>query len=249
MRFLPAGLLYRETRIPLFGFPSGAPPDSSRNKPARAPSPIQPHLRMKKIRFLNSFSLPRAVLCIRLGWFLAVGVAGTGCTEKTEVALKVLRDKAENKMLETAGEAEVAVELYRREFASHKEHLVRLKTLMAVHQESLDQAYAANDDRRIQLYSRSVNLLSARIPEAEKALLDSLATLDREKEELRLLKDEIASLQSIGGYEGSESIISAAEKRQELIRELTQRLREKSKRAKALLDTDAFLKSSKSSQA
>jgi hypothetical protein len=172
-----------------------------------------------------------------------------GCTEKTEVALRVLRDKAENKMMETAGEAEVAIELYRREFAGHKEHLVRLKTLMAVYQESLDQAYAANDDRRIQLYTRNVNLLTTRIPEAEKALMESLATLDREKEELRLLKDEIASLQAMGGYEGSESIISAAEKRREVIRDLTQRLREKSKRAKALLDTDAFLKQARPGQA
>jgi 23S rRNA A2030 N6-methylase RlmJ len=183
-----------------------------------------------------------------MGGMLAAGMLA-GCTEKTEVALRVLRDKAENKMMETAGEAEVAIELYRREFAGHKEHLVRLKTLMAVYQESLDQAYAANDDRRIQLYTRNVNLLTTRIPEAEKALMESLATLDREKEELRLLKDEIASLQAMGGYEGNESVISAAEKRREVIRDLTQRLREKAKRAKALLDTDAFLKQANRGQA
>lgn len=204
---------------------------------------------MKKTRFANSFIFHDTASWIRNFCMLAAVMFAAACTEKTEVALKVLRDKAENKMLETAGEAEVAVELYRREFASHKEHLVRLKTLMAVHQESLDQAYASRDDRRIQIYARSVNLLGVRIPEAEKALLDSVATLNRGKEELRLLKDEIASLQSMGGYAGSESILSAAEKRQELIREITQRLREKSKRAKALLDTDALLKPAKLGQA
>jgi hypothetical protein len=76
-----------------------------------------------------------------------------GCTEKTTVAMTVMRDRAESRLLVLAGEGEVAVELYRQQYADLKERLVRLKTILSQHRDSLEQAYASDDARRIKLYS------------------------------------------------------------------------------------------------
>ena len=51
------------------------------------------------------------------------------CSEKSEEALKVMRNKAEAKLVEQAGEGEVAIALMQKQYLELKERLVRIKTL------------------------------------------------------------------------------------------------------------------------
>jgi hypothetical protein len=57
----------------------------------------------------------------------------SGCSEKTSVALSVMKDKAEQQLVQAAGEGEVAVELYRQQYADlkvHEEYEWKLGTML-----------------------------------------------------------------------------------------------------------------------
>jgi archaellum component FlaC len=161
-----------------------------------------------------------------------------GCTEKTSVALSVMRDKAENRLLALAGEGEVAIELHRQQYADLKERLVQLKTLLSQHRESLEQAYATDDARRIQIYTDLVTQLSDQIPKAESALREGHLAVETQREEVRRIRDEIASVRATGIVSDTLELESDFQKRAALIRELTESLRTKLRRAHALLEVN-----------
>jgi hypothetical protein len=161
-----------------------------------------------------------------------------GCTEKTSVALSVMRDKAENRLLALAGEGEVAIELHRQQYADLKERLVQLKTLLSQHRDSLEQAYASDDVRRIQIYTDLVTQLSDKIPKAESALREGHLAVETQREEIRRIRDEIASVRAAGMLSDTLELESDFQKRAALIRDLTEALRTKLRRAQALLEVN-----------
>lgn len=162
----------------------------------------------------------------------------SGCSEKTEEAVKVLQDKFENKLVSAAGEGEVALGLYRNQYAVLKERLVRLKTLQKMFLEQVDFAYASNDQRRIGIYESQLMALNTKIPESEKALIEFYEIYQNQKRELFLLKDEISTYKAMGSLSDSLSVTSSYEKRAAHIKDLTNRLNEKAKRAKSLLEVN-----------
>jgi hypothetical protein len=161
-----------------------------------------------------------------------------GCTEKTTVAMTVMRDRGENRLLVLAGEGEVAIELYRQQYADLKERLVRLKTILSQHRDSLEQAYASDDARRIKIYTDLVAQLGEKVPLAEAALREGYVTLETQREEIRRIKDEIASVSASGMLSDKLTIESDFQKRADLIRELTESLRNKLRRAQSLLEVN-----------
>lgn len=172
-----------------------------------------------------------------LSW-LAVFLLLTGCTDKTGVALSVMRDKAENRLLALAGEGEVAMELHRQQYADLKERLVQLKTLLSQHRDSLEQAYASDDSRRIQIYTDLVTQLADKIPVAEAALREGHLAVETQRTEIRRLRDEIASIHATGMLSDTLELESGFQKRAALIRDLTESLRTKLRRAQALLEVN-----------
>lgn len=152
--------------------------------------------------------------------------------------MTVMRDRAESKLLALAGEGEVAVELYRQQYADLKERLVRLKTILSQHRDSLEQAYASDDARRIKIYSDLVAQLSEKIPLAEAALREGYVVFETQREEIRRIKDEIASVRATGMLSDKLDIESDFQRRADLIRELTESLRNKLRRAQSLLEVN-----------
>ena len=177
---------------------------------------------------------------------LASSLLLAGCTEKTGVALSVMRDKTENRLLALAGEGEVTIELHRQQYADLKERLVQLKTLLSQHRDSLEQAYASDDARRIQIYTDLVTQLSDKIPKAESALREGHLAFETQREEVRRIRDEIASVRATGMLSDTLDLESDFQKRAALIRNLTESLRTKLRRAQALLEVnqtqETFLK-------
>ena len=152
--------------------------------------------------------------------------------------MTVMRDRAESKLLALAGEGEVAVELYRQQYADLKERLVRLKTILSQHRDSLEQAYSSDDARRIKIYSDLVAQLSEKIPLAEAALREGYVVFETQREEIRRIKDEIASVRATGMLSDKLDIESDFQRRADLIRELTESLRNKLRRAQSLLEVN-----------
>lgn len=160
----------------------------------------------------------------------------TGCSEKTENAIKVFRDKSESKLVSIAGEGEVAIQMYMSQYASLKEKLVRMKTLSYLFNERLDEAYASNDPRRIALYGKHVKQLGEKIPLAEQELREFYDIFQTQKNEIRLLKDELVSYKAMGNLSDTLGITSEYEKRGAYIQELQGILKEKVQRARSLMD-------------
>lgn len=152
--------------------------------------------------------------------------------------MTVMRDRAESRLLALAGEGEVAVELHRQQYADLKERLVRLKTILSQHRDSLEQAYASDDARRIKIYSELVAQLSEKVPLAEAALREGFVVFETQREEIRRIKDEIASVRATGMLSDKLDIESDFQKRADLIRELTESLRNKLRRAQSLLEVN-----------
>lgn len=162
----------------------------------------------------------------------------TGCSEETTAAVKVLKKKSERQIVAAAGEAEVALELFKNQYASIKEKLIRLKTLHKLYDEKLDEAYAAKDVRKIHLYENQIKILNQKIPEAEGFLKDFYAIYQNQKQELYLLKEDTAIHQTMGSAVSPVAVYNEAEHRAEKIKELTDRLRERSKRAQSLVEVN-----------
>lgn len=166
------------------------------------------------------------------------------CSEKTEASLKVLRERAENKLVATAGEAEVAMELYRNQYAAFKERLVRMRSLHSLFSEELEHAYASNDVRKIKIYEDRVKYLSVQIPKAEQVLIEFYQIYQTQKQEIRYIKDITATYRAVGMVSETESVINEYEKRGDSIKELTRNLKMKLHHAKSVVEQNEFEESS-----
>jgi hypothetical protein len=164
-----------------------------------------------------------------------VGATLISCTEKTDVALTVFRDKQEDKLLQQVGEGEAAIEFYRRQYGVLKERLVRLRTMEILFQKQSDQAMADGKITRSSFLDQKLAMLHDRIPKAERELNDFYEVLERKREEIRLIKDETYINTAMAKTTTDLPTVSAYEKRKETIDNLVESLREKASRSEALL--------------
>ncbi len=176
-------------------------------------------------------------MLVRAGLIAGLGCL-SGCSEKANVALSVMKDKAEQQLVQAAGEGEVAVELYRQQYADLKERLVKIKTLLSHHRAALEDAYATGDFRRIKVYSELVSEMEKRVPEAERALREAFQAFEGQKNEIRAIQDEVAGLRATGMLSERLSLDSKFQQRSDSIRVLTESLRERLRRAQALLEVN-----------
>lgn len=164
-----------------------------------------------------------------------------GCSEKAEVALKVFKTKAENRLVSAAGESEVLLALYQNQYAALKERLIRLKVAQKLCIENVDQAYTNPDDlKKINMYEGHLTVLNQKIPDAEAALQQFYDLYENQKVQLKLLKEELATYQLMGGLPTDMDIYSGCEKRAATIKDLNERLKEKLAKAKVTLEVNKF---------
>jgi hypothetical protein len=191
-----------------------------KNLPTQPSAPDMPPARaLAVVRPRRNSLPPKPLLCCLFSLPFV-----TGCTEKTGVTLSVMRDKTENRLLALAGEGEVTIELHRQQHADLKERLVQLKTLLSQHRDSLEQAYASDDTRRIQIYTDLVTQLSEKIPRAGSALRQGHLAFETQREKVRRIRDEIASVRATGMLSETLGIESDFQKRAALIRDLPESL-------------------------
>ena len=167
---------------------------------------------------------------------ILVGATFISCTEKTDVALTVFRDKQENKMLKAVGEGEAAIELLKRQYGVLKENLVRLKTIESHLSQEADYAMINNNTAKAHIIESKMSDLHSRILKAEKELQDFYFLYEHKKDEIRNLKDELNINIALAKTTPDLPSISNYEKRIESINDLVSSLREKVKRSEAILN-------------
>jgi hypothetical protein len=171
---------------------------------------------------------------------ILVGATFISCTEKTDVALTVFRDKQENKMLKAVGEGEAAIELLKRQYGVLKENLVRLKTIELHLSQEADHAIANNNLAKAHIIESKLSDLRGRIPKAENELQDFYFLYEHKKDEIRNLKDELNINIALAKTTPDLPSISNYEKRMESINDLVSSLREKVKRSEAILNVSTL---------
>jgi len=162
----------------------------------------------------------------------------SSCTEKTEISMKVMRDKAEDRLVKTAGEGEVTIEMFRLQYATFKERLVRLKTIESMTQESLDQAHANNDPRRIAMYTKHLQVLKEKIPTAERALKEFYEIMEHQKNEIRMYNEQTSTYTAINGVHQGSDAMALYERRGDMIKRAMTSLKQQSHRAQMLMDVN-----------
>ena len=78
--------------------------------------------------------------------------------------------------------------------------------------------------------------LGEKIPAAESALREGYAAFEAQRQEIRRIKEELAGVRAIGMLSDTLDLESDFQKRAALIRDLTESLRTKLRRAQALLE-------------
>lgn len=173
-----------------------------------------------------------------------------GCSEKAQKAAEVLKEKAEDKLVKVAGEGEVALKLSQQQYADLKEKLVRIKTLKTTAERQMNEAKANAErfraagktdeaglnDRRAAMYEKNLNFLKEREPQAEAGLREYSAVYEEQKQQIKLLKEEIEMYKASGSLNENLGVDSPVTKRADTIKDLMSKLQEKSDRAKALFD-------------
>ena len=135
------------------------------------------------------------------------------CSEKSEEAIKVMRNKAEAKLVEQAGEGEVAIALMQKQYLELKERLVRIKTLTRtfgrraaeldargaelVAQGKTDQA--DRQKRMAESYRQKTKLLEQKEVAAIEELKNFAVTYEEAKADIQMLQEELAMAKSMGG--------------------------------------------------
>lgn len=199
----------------------------------------------------------RLLLSITLACVVIISIGG--CSEKAQKAAEVLKDKAEEKLVKAAGEGEVALKLSQQQYADLKEKLVRIKTLKSSSGRLMAEAkanaerlrgegkadQAALNERRTEMYAKNLKFLTEREPMAEVALREYAVLYEQQKEQIKLLHEEIAVYKASGSLSENLSVGSPVAERAETIKDLMSKLREQGDRAKALFEVGELEKTLK----
>jgi murein L,D-transpeptidase YcbB/YkuD len=173
-----------------------------------------------------------------------------GCSEKAQKATEVIKEQSEDKLVQIAGEGEVALKLSQQQYADLKEKLVRIKTLQTTMGRQMNEANADSqrlrqegktaqadaNAQRAATYAKNLKFLNEREPAAEAALRDYAAVYEDQKEQIKLLKTEVEVYKASGSLTDKLTVDSPLTRRAETIQELTDKLREQGARAKALFE-------------
>lgn len=172
------------------------------------------------------------------------------CSEKGEEAIKVMKNKAEEKLVEQAGEGEVAIALMQKQYLELKERIVRIKTLTrtferrAVELDARSGELAAQgkvemaerQKRMAESYRQKKILLEQKEGPAIEELKNFAVVYEEAKADIQMLKEELEMAKSMGGLSDSLGVENPLSKRMDTVKELTEKMRQKLDRAEALLD-------------
>jgi hypothetical protein len=181
---------------------------------------------------------------------LVSSLALISCSEKSEEALKVIKSKAEDKLVEQAGEGEVAIALMQKQYLELKERLVRIKTLMRTFERRAEELDARSSElaaqgkvemserqkRMAESYRQKKVLLEQKEGPAIEELKNFAVVYEEAKADIQMLKEEIEMAKSMGGLDDSLGAENPLSKRMDTVKELTEKMRQKLDRAEALLD-------------
>lgn len=181
---------------------------------------------------------------------LVSSIALISCSEKSEEALKVIKSKAEDKLVEQAGEGEVAIALMQKQYLELKERLVRIKTLMRTFERRAAELDARSSElaaqgkvemserqkRMAESYRQKKVLLEQKEGPAIEELKNFAVVYEEARADIQMLKEEIEMAKSMGGLDDSLGAENPLSKRMDTVKELTEKMRQKLDRAEALLD-------------
>lgn len=186
---------------------------------------------------------------------LVIGIGGiflftASCSEKSKASVSALKTKAEDQLVAFAGEGEVALELMKNQYQELKERLVKIKTLKrtmarraneceATSKRLDEEGKTAMAQRQRDLatrYRSNVERLSGNEIAAEEALKLFAADYREFRDEISILKEEIAAVKAIGGLSDNLGVDNPFNTRMETVRGLEQKLRTHLDRAEALVE-------------
>lgn len=179
-------------------------------------------------------------------------ITSPSCSEKTRAAAKVLKGKAEDKLIAVAGEGDVALELMKNQYGDLKERLVKIKTLKRTMQRSAEDAEATAKrldaegkgsmaDRQRKMadrYKTNVEKLAAGEIKAEESLKSFAEEYKQYKMELSILKQEIESTKAMGGIADDLSSDNPLNTRMETVNDLKGKLQKQLDRAESLMEVN-----------
>jgi hypothetical protein len=160
----------------------------------------------------------------QIGLLLSTSLVLISCSEKGEEAIKELKSKAEEKLVEQAGEGEVAIALMQKQYLELKERLVRIKTLTR----TFERRAAELDAKKL--------LLEQKEGPALEELKNFAVVYEEAKADIQMLKEELEVAKSLGGLDDGLGVENPLSKRMDTVKELTEKMRQKLDRAEALLD-------------
>ena len=172
------------------------------------------------------------------------------CSEKGEEAIKVMKNKAEEKLVEQAGEGEVAIALMQKQYLELKERIVRIKTLTRTFERRAAELDARSAElsaqgkvemaerqkRMAESYRQKKTLLEQKEGPAIEELKNFAVVYEEAKADIQMLKEELEMAKSMGGLSDSLGVENPLSKRMDTVKELTEKMRQKLDRAEALLD-------------
>jgi hypothetical protein len=172
------------------------------------------------------------------------------CSEKGEEAIKVMKNKAEEKLVEQAGEGEVAIALMQKQYLELKERIVRIKTLTRTFERRAAELDARSSElaaegkvemgerqkRMAESYRQKKTLLEQKEGPAIEELKNFAVVYEEAKADIQMLKEELEMAKSMGGLSDGLGVENPLSKRMATVKELTEKMRQKLDRAEALLD-------------
>ena len=175
----------------------------------------------------------------------------TSCGEKEQAAVKVMHNKAVDALIEQVGKADVALELYKKEFRQRKENWIRMKQLSISYERRANEAAqaaqkfraAGNEnlgvmkEQESQKFASRVALFKEREVKVEESFKTFQLELEEKKVALQILKDEVSALRAMGSL-GDDMMIDQSEERLEKARELEESIKQDCDRAQAAIDVN-----------
>lgn len=175
----------------------------------------------------------------------------TSCGEKEQAAVKVMHNKAVDALIEQVGKADVALELYKKEFRQRKENWIRMKQLSISYERRANEAaqaaqkfrasgkenLAVMKEQESQKFASRVALFKEREVKVEESFKTFQLELEEKKVALQILKDEVSALRAMGSL-GDDMMIDQSEERLEKARELEESIKQDCDRAQAAIDVN-----------
>jgi hypothetical protein len=161
-----------------------------------------------------------------------------------------MKNKAEEKLVEQAGEGEVAIALMQKQYLELKERIVRIKTLTRTFERRAAELDARSSElaaegkvemgerqkRMAESYRQKKTLLEQKEGPAIEELKNFAVVYEEAKADIQMLKEELEMAKSMGGLSDGLGVENPLSKRMATVKELTEKMRQKLDRAEALLD-------------